>query len=70
MLALDRNGNGAIDAQGELFGTMDTDGFTVLRPLDTNADGKISAAEQGVLIQPAVVLCFFLTQRIDHIMTP
>lgn len=45
LLARDINENGTIDNLGELFGTQDTDGFTVLRELDSNSDGKITAAD-------------------------
>ena len=45
LLALDRNNNGKIDGFSELFGNASTDGFDVLRTLDTNKDGKISAAD-------------------------
>lgn len=45
LLALDKNGNGKIDNHRELFGTATTDGFSVLRALDSNKDGKITAAD-------------------------
>jgi hypothetical protein len=47
LLVLDRNGDGLINDLSELFGTqIATDsGFTRLQPLDTNADGWISAAD-------------------------
>jgi len=52
-LVMDRNGNGAIDNGGELFG-VDTvlqngahasDGFAALREWDANADGVVSASD-------------------------
>src|SRR5690606_14558871 len=45
LLALDRNGNGAIDDHSELFGTMTTDGFTILSGLDSNGDGRMDAGD-------------------------
>lgn len=45
LLVLDQNGNGTIDNGNELFGTSQQDGFTVLRGLDSNADGIISSAD-------------------------
>jgi Ca2+-binding RTX toxin-like protein len=45
LLALDKNGNGKIDNHAELFGTSTKDGFSVLKALDTNKDGRISAAD-------------------------
>ncbi|NWA11636.1 hypothetical protein [Pseudomonas gingeri] len=44
-LALDRNGNGIIDDGSELFGGPMEDGFTALRRLDSNGDGRIDAAD-------------------------
>ncbi|QQR69456.1 MAG: transglycosylase SLT domain-containing protein [Alphaproteobacteria bacterium] len=47
LLARDVNGNGVIDDHGELFGdkTGQADGFLALATLDSNKDGKISAAD-------------------------
>lgn len=45
LLALDLNGNGLIDNGGELFGTAQQDGFTVLRAYDSNGDNQISSAD-------------------------
>ncbi len=47
LLALDKNGNGKIDNQGEPFGNSATfaDGFAALKALDSNADGKITSAD-------------------------
>jgi len=52
-LVLDRNGNGTIDDGGELFGDSTPlaaggkarDGFDALAQEDTNADGRVSAAD-------------------------
>ncbi len=44
-LAIDINQNGKIDGNGELFGTVDTDGFTILAQYDSNSDGRISAED-------------------------
>lgn len=54
-LALDRNGNGSIDDGGELFGSATVlrsgeradNGFTALRELDTNSDGRITPDDAG-----------------------
>ncbi|MDX2288903.1 MAG: calcium-binding protein [Hyphomicrobiaceae bacterium] len=45
LLARDLNANGRIDGISELFGDATTPGFTALATLDSNADGKISAAD-------------------------
>lgn len=45
LLAIDLNENGAIDDNGELFGTVDTDGFTILAQYDSNDDGEITAED-------------------------
>jgi hypothetical protein len=44
-LALDRNGNGAIDDLSELFGGAEVDGFTTLSAHDSNHDGFIDAGD-------------------------
>jgi hypothetical protein len=44
-LARDINGNGKIDDNSELFGDATTSGFSALATLDSNQDGKISAAD-------------------------
>ena len=46
-LALDRNGNGAIDSGAELFGDQHgaVNGFAELAKFDGNADGRIDAAD-------------------------
>jgi hypothetical protein len=54
-LVLDRNGNGAIDNGGELFGNLTlmpdgkraSNGFIALGVLDTNGDGRIDAADEA-----------------------
>jgi hypothetical protein len=54
-LALDRDGNGAIDDGSELFGSMTVlssgrrakNGFVALRELDTNGDGRITPDDPG-----------------------
>jgi hypothetical protein len=54
-LALDRDGNGSIDDASELFGSMTvlssgrraSNGFQALRELDTNGDGRLTAADPG-----------------------
>jgi Ca2+-binding RTX toxin-like protein len=47
LLAIDKNGNGKIDGQGELFGNGSgfADGFASLKQYDSNADTKITAAD-------------------------
>ena len=47
LLAIDKNGNGKIDDQGELFGDQSgyNNGFQALAVYDTNHDGKITAAD-------------------------
>ncbi len=45
LLALDINKNGIIDNHSELFGTLKTDGFTVLTGLDSNQNGMIDAGD-------------------------
>ena len=45
LLALDRNGNGAIDNGAELFGTGTGSGFADLAVFDLNHDGMIDAAD-------------------------
>lgn len=44
-LALDRNGNGAIDDGRELFGATSGDGFADLATLDSDGNGWIDAAD-------------------------
>lgn len=44
-LALDKNGNGIIDSQTELFGGSTEDGFTVLGRYDSNQDGVINSQD-------------------------
>ncbi|HNL97926.1 MAG TPA: SdrD B-like domain-containing protein, partial [Accumulibacter sp.] len=47
-LAVDRNGNGAIDNIGELFGGNAVGaGFAQLASFDSNADGVVNAADAG-----------------------
>ncbi len=54
-LALDRNGNGAVDDGGELFGSATVlksgeraeNGFIALRELDTDGDGQLTPADAG-----------------------
>lgn len=45
LLAIDLNENGFIDDNSELFGTMSTDGFTILAHKDSNYDGQITAED-------------------------
>ncbi len=45
VLGRDINGNGLLDDNSELFGTMQTDGFSVLAAYDSNSDGVISAED-------------------------
>jgi hypothetical protein len=45
LLALDINKNGVIDNHSELFGTLKTDGFTVLTGLDSNQNGMIDSGD-------------------------
>ena len=47
LLALDKNGNGKIDNQSELFGNSapHIDGFAALKSLDTNNDNRITSAD-------------------------
>lgn len=46
LLAVDRNANGVIDNQSELFGSKNIDGFTLLaREFDSNRDGKIDISD-------------------------
>lgn len=44
-LAIDLNGNGAIDDISELFGEGETPGFTELAAYDSNGDGIVSGAD-------------------------
>jgi Ca2+-binding RTX toxin-like protein len=44
-LVRDLNGNGKIDDIGEMFGDATTTGFSTLAGLDSNHDGKITAAD-------------------------
>lgn len=44
-LVRDINANGQIDNVSEMFGNADTPGFTALAALDSNSDGKITAAD-------------------------
>ncbi|WP_437940040.1 calcium-binding protein [Sorangium sp. So ce341] len=54
-LALDRDGNGAIDGGAELFGSATVlasgaradNGFTALRELDSDGDGRITARDEA-----------------------
>lgn len=43
LLAIDKNGDGKITQQSELFGTEQTSGFDILQNYDTNNDGIIDA---------------------------
>lgn len=43
ILAIDKNGNGIIDNQSEMFGSKDKTGFEELKELDTNGDGIINS---------------------------
>lgn len=43
LLAIDKNGDGKITQQSELFGTEQTSGFDILANYDTNNDGIIDA---------------------------
>ena len=45
LLALDKNRNGTIDGQSELFGGNTVDGFTVLGQYDDNKDGVIDSKD-------------------------
>lgn len=45
LLALDFNDNGIIDDNGELFGTVNQNGFAILAQHDSNSDGVINAQD-------------------------
>ena len=45
LLAVDANGNGEIDDNSELFGSMTEDGFSQLQAFDSNGDGVINASD-------------------------
>jgi RHS repeat-associated protein len=45
LLALDKNNNGFIDDTTELFGNGTTDGFLILKQLDSNNDNIINASD-------------------------
>ncbi len=45
LLVIDRNNNYLIDNITELFGNTTTDGFIILKQLDTNNDNLISASD-------------------------
>jgi len=45
LLTLDRNGDGVVTDHSELFGTKTTDGFVILRDLDTNHDNMINQSD-------------------------
>ena len=45
LLVLDKNHNGTIDGQSELFGGNDIDGFSVLAQYDENKDGVIDGKD-------------------------
>jgi hypothetical protein len=45
LLALDENGNGAVDGIGELFGDAQTSGFVELAQHDDNSDGVIDSSD-------------------------
>ena len=45
LLVFDRNGDGYINDNSELFGNETTGGFTELKELDRNNDGQITAAD-------------------------
>jgi len=46
-LVVDLNENGEIDDITELFGDSETDGFTALSSMDSNADGVINVSDSG-----------------------
>lgn len=45
ILAIDKNGNGKIDNQSEMFGSTDSTGFEDLRAIDSNGDGIINSQD-------------------------
>ncbi len=45
ILAIDKNGNGKIDDQSEMFGSTTKTGFEELKELDTNGDGIINSQD-------------------------
>ncbi len=45
LLSWDRNGDGKINDNNELFGSATEDGFSQLNELDTNQDGRIDSAD-------------------------
>ncbi len=45
ILAIDKNGNGKIDDQSEMFGSTEKTGFEELKELDTNGDGIIDSKD-------------------------
>lgn len=49
MLAIDKNNNGIIDDQSELFGSVNTKGFEDLRLYDSNGDNVIDAKDEQFL---------------------
>jgi hypothetical protein len=47
LLVHDINRNGTVDSVAELFGSITLDGFAMLETLDSNGDGKITAADEA-----------------------
>lgn len=45
ILAIDKNGNGKIDNQSEMFGSTDSTGFEDLKAIDSNGDGIINSQD-------------------------
>ena len=45
ILAIDKNGNGKIDNQSEMFGSTDSTGFEDLKAVDSNGDGIINSQD-------------------------
>lgn len=46
ILAIDKNGNGKIDDQSEMFGSTEKTGFEELKELDSNGDGIIDVKDK------------------------